>query len=661
LHSIFRGIGLRARWTLPRWASELLISLAMIIEDVVEFLKHVPPFQFLDEAALTDLAFQMSMEFSPKGTNILRQGGSASKYLYVIKKGGVKVFRRAGSGEDSVIEFRGQGDLFGYLSLFGNDKSRASVQAVEDTTCYMIKREAVRLLIDRNSAVREFFLKSFLNIYIDKTFEEMYARSLYFSGGDKFLFTTSVGEIAATDILTAPQDISIRNAASMMCENKISSLVIVDHENRPVGIITDRDMRGKVVARGRDVNESVSNIMSYPLLRIDANDYCFEALLRMIKYNVHHLLVVRDGALSAIVTNHDLMILQGTSPLLLAKDIEGQQDIEGLIPIAKQITNVIGILIKQGARAGNITRVITEINGALVRKILDIAERKFGRPPIQYCWIVFGTDGRKELVFRTEQENGIIYADPATTHQADEAKKYFSVLTAFARNSLIQCGFSRNLDGFSASNPQWCRPLRDWKKYFAEWVASPMQERFTIDGGVFDFRGAAGDFSLPEQLREALTSTIRSNEEFLSFMARRAVEDRPPAGFLKTVVVEKDGERTERFNLESRVLAPIVRIVRLFALEQAIKETSTLDRINLLKDRHCIVREYGEEIAHAFEFIMLLRIQHQLEQKGSGREPDNFINPDRLTNLQKKTIKEAFNLVRHIQDSIIERYQPAKR
>ncbi len=635
--------------------------LAMIIEDVVEFLKHVPPFQFLDEATLTDLAFEMSMEFSPKGTNILRQGGAASKYLYIIKKGGVKVFRRAGSGEDSIIEFRGQGDLFGYLSLFGNDKSRASVQAVEDTTCYMIKRERVRRLIDSNSAVREFFLKSFLNIYIDKTFEEMYARSLYFSGGDKFLFTTSVGEISATDIMTAPQDISIKDAASIMCENKISSLVIVDRESRPVGIITDRDMRGKVVARGRDVNEPIGNIMSYPLLRIDANDYCFEALLRMIKYNVHHLLVVRDGALAAIVTNHDLMLLQGTSPLLLAKDIEGQQDIEGLIPIAKKMASVIGILLKQGARAGNITRVITEINGALLRKILEIAERKFGRPPVQYCWIVFGSDGRKEMAFRTEQENAIIYADPVTTHQADEAKKYFSVLTSFAGNSLTLSGFPRNVDGFSANNPQWCRPLSDWKKYFAAWVAEPMQERFTIDGGVFDFRGAAGDLSLAEQLRESLIGAIKSRDEFLCSMAKRAVQDRPPAGFLKTVVVEKDGARTERFNLETRVLSPIVRTVRLFALEQAIRETSTLDRINLLRDRHCIVREYGEEIAHAFEFIMLLRIQHQLEQKAAGREPDNFVNPDRLTNLQKKTIKEAFNLVRHIQDSIIERYKTANR
>ena len=133
----------------------------MIIEDVIAFLKHVPPFQFLDEDALTQVATGMSMEFFPKGTTILMQGGPASKYLYVIKKGGVKVSRKSAGGEEALIEFRGQGDLFGYLSLFGGDKSRAYVVTVEDTACYTVKRETVRHLLDSNDAVREFFLQSF--------------------------------------------------------------------------------------------------------------------------------------------------------------------------------------------------------------------------------------------------------------------------------------------------------------------------------------------------------------------------------------------------------------------------------------------------------------------------------------------------------------------
>jgi CBS domain-containing protein len=637
----------------------------MIIEDVVAFLKYVPPFQFLDEPALSHLAVGMSMEFFPKGTTILRQGGPASGYLYVIKKGGVKVFRRSAGGEDTIIEFRGQGDLFGYLSLFGGDKSRAYVVTVEDTTCYTIRRETVRHLLDSNNAVREFFLKSFLNIYIDKTFQEMHGRSLFFSGcGDRILFSTAVGEVVNKVVLTAPQKMTIREAAVLMCDNKISSLILADDEDKPVGIITDRDMRGKVVAKGRDVNDPVSSIMSYPLMRIDARDYCFEAVLKMIKYNVHHLIVVSDGALAGIVTNHDLMLLQGTSPLLVAKDIESQQDIEGLAALSKQIYNVIGILLKQGARASNITRIVSEISDRLVRKILEIAERRFGRPPLQYCWVVFGSEGRKEQAFRTDQDNAIIFADPITTYESDEAKKYFSVFAAFVRDSLVQCGYPFCPDAHMASNPRWCRSLSDWKKFFSDWVAAPATElgEAGVNSLIFlDFRAVGGEFSLADQLRDSLTVILRGRSEFIGHIAGLVARNKPPIGFLKSVMIEKSGEHKDKLNLKVKGLAPLVGIVRLFSLEAAIRETSTLERLDALKARNDDVAEYGEEIAHAFEFIMLLRLQHHMEQLSRGQELDNLISPDSLTNLQKKTIKEAFNLISKLQESISERYKPLKR
>ncbi len=633
----------------------------MIIEDAIAFLRHVPPFQFLDEPAVAKIAKGLAMEFFPKGTTILKQGGPPSKSLFVIKKGGVKVFRRSPDGQEAIVDFRGEGDLFGYLSIVGADKARANVLAVDDTSCYTIKRETVRRLFDSNETVRDFFLKSFLNIYIDKTFQEMQSKGLYFSGGgERILFSNLVGEVVTKPVLTAPQDISIREAAGIMCENKISSLVLVDNDNRPLGILTDRDLRGKVVARGRDVNEPVKNIMSYPIMRIDAKDYCFEALLRMIKYNVHHLLVVKDGALSGIVTNHDFLLLQGTSPLLLAKDIDSQRDIEGLSPVSKQINNVVGILIKQGARASDITKIITEINDRLVRKVLEIAEKKFGTPPAQYCWIALGSEGRREQTCRRGQDNAIIYSDPATTHEADAAKKYFLSFANFVRDSLVQCGFPSRPSGNMASNPQWCRPLEIWKKYFSTWLSAPVADELQNCLTFFDFRPVAGEYALAEQLRDSLCSMLRGQKSFLQQTAHLAAATRPPVGILKAFVVEKSGERKDKLDLKAMGLTPIINIVRLFALEEALKETSTLERIDALKDRHGDIKEFGEEMTLAFEFIMLLDIQHQFERISNSQPPDDVINPGNLTSLQKKMIKEAFNLISRLQDSIVDRYGPMK-
>ncbi len=630
----------------------------MITEDVIEFLKNVPPFQFLEEKTLQGIAGGLSMEFYPKGSMILHQDGPPSEYLRIIKKGGVKVFIKADKGEEVLIDYRSEGDSFGLLSLVGGDKSRANVVAVDDTICYLLNKAAILKLVDSVPAFTEFFLKSFLNKFIDKTYEEMHNKSLLFGGGDKLLFTTPVGEIAARNVMTAPQTISIRKAAEIMSERRYSSLVIVDEQGVPAGIVTDRDLRDKVVSKGRTGNEKVSDIMSVSLIKTEARDYCFEALLKMIRYNIHHLLVVDQGKLMGIVTNHDLMMLQGTSPISLVREIESQQTIDGLVPAARKTNEIVGLLLKEGARASNITRIISEINDRLVKKIIEIAEKEFGSPPLPYCWMVFGSEGRKEQTFRTDQDNAIVYEDPLTEKEDAEARTYFSVFSAFIRDSLIKCGFPRCPANYMASNPEWCQPVKIWKKYFSSWVYTPTPDAVMKSLIFFDFRPLYGDFRLADSLRDFLSSFLDGQMIFLGYMANMVIKNTPPVGFFKSLIVEKSGEHKDELNLKVKGIAPIVDIVRLFSLEKGIKETSTLERLSELRERHTIVREYADELEHAFEFIMLLRIQNQFEQIEADRIPDNFINPKKLSNLEKKTMKESFTLISKLQDIIIERYKP---
>jgi len=380
-------------------------------------------------------------------------------------------------------------------------------------------------------------------------------------------------------------------------------------------------------------------------------------VLRMLKYNIHHIVVIRDGQLAGVITNHDLMLLQGTSPLSLTKDIESQQTIEGLIPVSKKINSIVGLLLKEGAKASNITKVITEINDRLVRKVIEFAERKFGKPPVPYCWIVYGSEGRKEQTFKTDQDNAIIYADPESPGQAEAAARYFAGFAEFVRDGLIKNGFPLCPANYMASNPQWCQPLRIWKKYFSSWVSSPTSDAVLNSLAFFDFRPMCGDGALAEQLREHLNSLVTGQKVFLGYLANMAIKNTPPIGFLKSFVVEKSGEHKDELNLKVKGVAPIVDIIRLFALERGVSETSTLERIEALRHRHTIVEEYADDLEHAFEFITLLRIHNQYGQINTGQAPDNFINPNKLSNLEKRSIKEAFHLVTRIQDLIIERYK----
>ena len=629
----------------------------LLLEDVIVFLKKVPPFQFLDDEKLQTVARNLSLEFYPKDMVILKQDEPPSDALRIIKKGGVKISRISESGDEVVIDYRGEGDTFGFLSMVGKDRVRSNVTAVDDTLCYLLGKEMLQKLLDSQPSFTEYFLKFHITRYLDRTYKEMQDKSILYGGSDRLLFTTLVGDLAIKDVIYTQEDTEIREAAQVMTEHRISSIVVMNRNNLPSGIVTDRDLREKVVSKGRSVQEPVKNIMSTTLIRVDARDYCFEAVLKMIKYNIHHILVISDGKLMGVITNHDLMMLQGTSPLSLTKDIESQQTIEGLIPVAKKINGIVGLLLKEGAKASNITKIITEINDRLVRKVLEFAERKHGKSPVSFCWIAFGSEGRKEQTFKTDQDNAIIYADPATEAEAAAAKSYFAAFATDVRDSLFRCGFPSCPANYMASNPQWCQPLKVWKKYYTTWIANPTPEAVLNSLTFFDFRPMYGDVALAEALRNELDALLTDQKVFLGYLANMAIQNTPPIGFFKSFVVEKGGVHKNELNLKVKGLAPLVDIVRLFALEKRIRETSTLERIATLRSMHTIVEEYADDFEHAFEFIMLLRIHNQYQQIASGEPPDNFINPNLLSNLEKRSIREAFHLISRVQDQIIERYK----
>ena len=298
----------------------------MFTQEAFALLKRTPPFDCLDEAVLQNASQQALQEFHPKGQIILRQDGPGAEYLSIIKSGAVKITVRTNEGEDVLVGFRSTGDFFGLLSLVYGGVSPDTITAVEDTVCFLLKKELVLELLRTNARFSKFCLKSVLSRLVGMTYKDIRDRTLLYGGGDKLLFTHVLSDIAVKNVITASEDISIQQAAEIMADHQISSLVLLDPSGMPAGLITDRDLRNKVVAKGRDMSGRVGDIMSVTIIKSDAGDYCFEALLKMIRYNIHHLLVVRKGELTGVITNHDFMMLQGTSPLSVVREIENQID-----------------------------------------------------------------------------------------------------------------------------------------------------------------------------------------------------------------------------------------------------------------------------------------------------------------------------------------------
>jgi CBS domain-containing protein len=629
----------------------------LVVEDVVEFLRKVPPFQFLEDPQMRELAGCVALEYYPTGAVILAQEGPPSENLLVIKKGGAKVSVSAGGGEETLVDYRAEGDVIGFLSLYAADRSRTTVTATQDTICYRIGQEVFHRLLDTNPGVREYLHQAFLRKYLDRTLHEMQTRSLFVGGGERLLFTTPVGELAVGPVATAPAGVSIQAAADLMSRRQISSLVLVDEAGSPVGMLTDRDIREKVIAAGRSVAEPAGNVMTPAVHRVDATDYCFEALLTMIRHGIHHVLVMDGGRLSGIITNHDLMILQGTSPLAVAREIEYQQDLPGLAQASAKVTKIVELLLKEGAAADIVTHVVTELNDRIVGRVLEFAERRAGPPPVKYAWLALGSEGRSEQVFRTDQDNALLYDDPADPAQAQAAAAWAERFTAFARDTLVACGFPPCPGGFMAANPLWRQPLSAWRRYFSDWIASPAGDGPLQSMIFFDFRVAHGDFSLGERLRDHVLALLAEQRVFFSFVANQVAMNRPPIGFFRTFLVERSGEHRDQFNLKARGMNPIIDMVRLFALEKGLRQTGTVERIAALREQHTVVADYAEELTQAFSFLLLLRAHSQYRELAEGAPLDNFVDPHRLTSLEKRTVREAFQLVSRLQDQVLERYK----
>ena len=622
----------------------------MITEDSIHFLKSTPPFQFLDETVLKEIANNLSFEFFPKNTMILSQGGPPSESLRVIKKGGVKVF--LSNDDEIVIDYKSEGDSFGYISLLSGDKSRANVLAIEDTLCYLLPKEIIHRVISKEPLFGEFFMKSFFRRYLDKTYKEMRNKNLLFKEGEKVLYTTPVSNLVSRNVVSAPLNTTVKEAAAMMSQNSISSLLLVNAQGEPQGIITDRDLRDKVVAKGLDLSTPSHEIMSPMLVTIDSRKTCFDALATMIQRNIHHLLVAEGKSLKGVVTNHDFMILQGTSPLSLLKNIERQESTDELSAIHNKINQVTALLFKEGVKALNILRIITELHDRLLHKIIELSIGEIGAPPSPFAFFVYGSEGRREETFKTVFRCAMVYEENMSPAEKREMEDFCGKLLVVIQQTLKKCvlplfdthPFGDHVSIYGDSS--------DWQQRVFNALRSKDDTLIATAKKFLDLRSIYGDKMIVKSLREALFMQIRSNYQYKSIITEYDPGEKSLVGFFRQFIVDESGTQREQLDIKEKGIRQIAGALRALAIAHNLHETSTIERLNLLHDSGLIPHETKNDVNSAFEFLLHLLLHAQLMKKEMNKPIDNLIDPEKLTLLEKKTLKEVFQIIPDLQKKV---------
>ena len=613
---------------------------------VLEFLQKTLPFNELNASELRSLCRGCVIALYPKGFKIIRQQESGVRNLFLIQQGGVKLYVESGGAVEELRDFRGEGGTFGALAMAKEAPSDVTVEAVEDTFCFLFGKEAFLDLIDSNDKFAQFFLETFSEEFIGDAYSQLRCEKVQLKAEDAlYLFSTKVQAL----IKSLPQFIegsaTVQEAAASMTRLGIGSLLVRDCDGGLAGIITDTDLRNKVVAQGMDYRAPVEKVMAIPVHTISAEAVCFEVLLQFIRHGVDHLVVEHRKQILGVVTAMDVIAHQGAWPLYLFREIVAERDIESLYTLSGKIPMAVRSLIEQGARGGNITRVITLLNDSIAERALGLLLTQMGPPPVPFAWLTLGSDGRREQTFSTDQDNALVYGNPADDSAANAAEIYFEAFTQQAAEHLVACGYPRCKRGTMASNPRWRKPYSVWMAYFDEWLTSPEPQEVALAEVFFDFRSVLGSTALARALRTRLTDQAQRQPMFLSHLASHCLLSWPPLSFFRDFIVEKDGGRTVRFDLKIRGLLPFVNFARLMALSYGVEETSTLDRLRILGERGHISEQLYADAREAYEFLIQLRLVHQLKVVEAGLAPDSFIEPSQLSNIERKTLKETFGVI----------------
>ncbi|MCB2022212.1 MAG: cyclic nucleotide-binding/CBS domain-containing protein [Burkholderiaceae bacterium] len=617
--------------------------------EILDFLRRHAPFDGLAEERLQQVARSVDVRYVKAGTQIVEFGQPAVAW-HVVRSGAVEVFRRDGSLHNRLTE----GGYFGEAGLLQRRRVRFPVRALDDTLLYLIPEPVFTDLFEHDehfADIVESEDRSRLRQVVSRREES------------NPLLSATVDSLLGRQPVTIAPSASAAEAAALMTEHQVSALLIVDADDAPaegprlVGIVTDRDFRSRLVARARGVEVPVRDIMTAELVTIDQHQLVFEAMMQMLRSNIHHLPVLRQGQPVGVIALSDVIRYESHNSLFVVGSIARQTTVDELAALTPAVHASFTRMVGEGASARMVGTSMAVIGRSFKQRLLELAEAQLGPPPLPYCFLALGSMARHEQLIVTDQDNALILDDRFDPAQHDA---YFKQLADFVSDGLARCGYPYCSGGVMASNERWRLPLRAWEQHFTHWIEQPTAQSLLHSSIFFDIDGVWGRTEWPERLCALIARKARSQPRFLASMARNALLRTPPIGFFKEFVVEADGRHSEAINLKRRGTAPMTDLIRVHALAVGSRALNSFERLQDVIAAGILPPGRGQDLHDALEFISSVRIRNQADDLAAGREPDNSVEPAKLSTFDRKSLRDAFSILADAQGFLKFRYQSAR-
>ena len=613
--------------------------------EIRDFLAQRPPFDELPEERLNELPESLQIRYLRRG-NAFPPADADDDYLYVVRSGAIALLDEEGQLKEKL----GEGDYYTTACQLVNFEAYTKGEAEEDSLLYLLPCHKLQVLRRESPE----FSKHFTESMRERMKHAVSAQNTVTDYSTAHL-TVEVGDLLKRQPVTLDKNCTIREAAQIMTENNVSSVMLLD-SGALVGLVTDRDLRKRCVAEGLSGDLKVKKIMTPDPVTVQSSTLALSAMMTMTKLHVHHLPVVEGSLVKGMLTATDLARLHVSNPAFIATDIRKSSSVKELAVTMSRLPDLQLQLARSSATALHIGEVISCITDSLTKRLIELATEELGPPPVPFVWVCGGSQARLEQSSHSDQDNAMIISD----EMSPEDDQYFETLARKVTDGLNTCGFIYCPGDSMASNPKWRQPLKVWKNYFQEWIIRPDPMALMLSSIFFDLRPVYGDKSLFKKLQKKILQTSKENKIFIAYMASNALTHRPPLGFFRTFVLVHDGEHDDTLDIKHRGIVPITDIARVLALSEGLGETNTTDRLRAAAETSALSREMAENLEDALEFIASLRINHQALQIGRGEPADNYLPPGELSELERKHLKDAFNVIQEMQSTLDHRYQLAR-
>jgi len=636
----------------------------VIPDRIADELRRFPPFSMLGEETVRSLAAQVSVRVLVKGDRVWKKGDRPGGELIFLERGRVEYVLHVDERAE-LIDVRDVGDLLGLTALITGEPFTIEAQVVEDCLLYVIPWAPVQAVLEHHDEARNYVRRHLswtTRVGADLSIPEPTESAL--GGRSKNILqahldaATFIQPRPGDRLLTCAPDLSMCEAAKRMAERGVPSILVVDEEKRPRGIVTNTMLVRHVIVAGESADEPVGSIMASPVVTVSTGSSATAALLVMLRRRIGQVCVTEDGTVDSraldICSEKDLLAQSGHHPVGLLREFRHARSPARFRELSDDLAAISRSYLEAGVSAIFIGQMCAELNDELVHRLLELSMEEMAGagtpvPDVPWAWMSVGSDGRREQILRTDMDNAIAFRASGDPAEDEEHRKRFLELGERIVSRLVECGFSRCQGGVMASNPRWCRTDVEWSEELGAVDFQTESGALLRALVLYDMRYVAGDEALVARIRGPALDRVSADEGIQTRMAELVIDTPPPLNFFGKFIVERRGSRAGEFDVKSRAMTPLRDAARVLSLHYKLaRRHSTGGRWDSIRRQVSQIAEVASLARDGYDDLMSFRTLNGVRRGDSGR----FVDPASLTPLERARLVNVFDIVRMVQTAV---------